>query len=165
MIRKEKNDGKKYVLGLFIIILMISSALALFSDGDGQDNNYPYNGYNFYLNQEGYVVEVEGIAYYFDFLPGDVENMDFEVYPFSTDKIYIDANNESKDVVVKLETLFVSRGILPVIEKRECNEGLVVIKLIDGENNKVYIENACIVLEGNIYKTSDRFAYWYLGII
>ena len=166
MLRKEKKDRKKYIIGLFIVGLMASSALALFSGGGNHaGNDYSYNGQDFYLHQRGYVTEVDDNTYYFDFLPKDVEDMEFDAYPFSIDKVYIDADNESLDVIIKLETLFVSKGILPIIEEKECDEGLVVIKVIEGEDNKVYIDNACIVLEGNIYKTSDRFAYWYLGII
>ena len=165
MLRKEKKNKSKYILGLFIVVLMASSALALFGGGgnSGGNGGLSYNDYDFYLQSGKYLSTIDGVAYSFDFLPGDVEDMSFEVYPFSTDRVYIDS--ESLDVVPKLELAFANKGFLPISEARECDSGNVVIKVIDGEDNKIYIDNACIVLEGNPFKTSDRLIYWLLGVI
>ena len=141
---------------------MASSALALFNGGNG---DFSYNGYDFSFNGGSYIGDIDGNLLTFDYLPGDVEDIPLEAYPIVVDKVYIVDETNSSDVVGKLESVFVSQGVLPVNEERDCAAGDMVIKVVEGGESKIYIDNACIVLEGNPYKTSDRFAYWYLGVI
>ncbi len=163
MIRTKSSNKTKYFLGAFIIILMLGSGLAIFSSSNDE---LTYKGHRFSLQQGKYVTEIDGTPYFFDFLPTDVEDIPFESYAFNTNKVYISADNSSLVVVPKLEGVFVSNGVLPILQERNCSGGVVVLKLIDSDTeSKIYIDQSCIILEGNPYKTSDRFAYSYLGIL
>ncbi len=192
--QQSKIFNKKNVIGGMIILIMVSSVLAVFQ---GNSITTRYNNLKIKqdLNTNKYLVKVAGKEYTFDFHPNTVEviPLDQEIIPIlkQSKMQYITFNPDSALISeieytrFNLEALFpqtfsisLSTGVVnqtaaytafPLITCMNATDVVKVIELKQGNETKIYKENNCIIWEAQdnfgLREIKERIIYGMLGVI
>ena len=178
---KEKKDRKGIILTLFIAFIMITSVLGFVFSGDNNQSSVEYNGYTFTRTDNGWVSYIWDQYFYFTYSPADLKSVPFDVFPINSEKVYIAYNPDELDVVLqnsidKLRYLFSLNGIIaypacsieqdcPNIPVVSCDSEFPVISFRKSDQDRIFTDRTCIVLEGYFVKNTDRLSYWLLGVM
>ena len=181
------NKKSKLILVIFIIFIMITSAIGFFSfSNQNQDttNTIDYNGFKFTLTQDGrWSFNKNNVDFIFDNSPNDLVDINLPEFQITQNKVYLLYNasnlNPSNDYnIAKLSYTLQNLGIRPVIACineencpsqypiKSCNEESFYFKL--DNDTKVYNNDKCLVIQGdkvNINKIVDKVDLKLLGII
>ncbi|MFH1839900.1 MAG: hypothetical protein ABH849_02010 [Nanoarchaeota archaeon] len=182
--KKKDNNKKKVFLGIFIVVIMVSSILGYTFKEDEEDSGIVFNGVQFYQNQDKWVAYVGNGYFAFDYLPNEVEEIQYETFQINSNKVYLGYIPTEKNVnfdygLSKVYSTLNSLGIKSVLACSEeencpdiplvdCSNEFQVVSFIESEDNKIYKEDNCIILEctsDEISKCADTFNYVLLGVI
>ena len=185
---KRNSKRKQVILGIFIAVIMVSSILG-FSINSGDEESTAtketYNGYDFFKNQQDlWVVYIDNGYYGFDYLPEEIQDIDFESFNLVGGKVYLSQVPEQRTVnfnyaMNKIYSTLANKGFTAVVACSEeagcpdiplvdCNNEFPVISLIESEDNKIYKQDNCLILEcdsDSISKCADRLNYDLLGVM
>jgi len=187
VVKKEKgffSDKRKVGLifvGLFLIVLMVGSMLMSSREDDGKE--YEYNGY-YFIQLEGYwkMVAEDDISLFFLNDPKSLENITVEQVNLMVDKVYLGfkpgeegfgsqgiqrlGSILSSAVPSVLPACFAEEGCpdLPIVS---CGGEDKVIWLKHGEEDKIYNQDNCVILQfkDKEMKIIDLFIYKLLGVM
>ncbi len=178
---KEKKDRKGIILTLFIAFIMITSVLGFVFSGDDSQSSVEYNGYTFTRTDNGWATYIRDQYFYFTYSPIDLESLPFDVFPINSEKAYIAYNPSEMDAVLqnsidKLRYIFSLNAILaypacsietgcPNIPVVNCDSEFPVISFKKSEQERIFVDGNCIILEGLFVKNTDRVSYWLLGVM
>ncbi|MCD4666615.1 hypothetical protein K8R47_02285 [archaeon] len=177
--------NKKVLITIFIVFIMITSVIGFIStqqDSQPNSNVFDYNGHDFYLVQGKYVTLINDDQYFFDYTPQNLENIEVPFFNLASKYYFIynpvDLDDNMNYNMQKLNQLLSINNVQIVLacDKEEncdanspikdCSSDAFYFKYED--NNDLYLENKCVVLEGNgedISKFVDRINMNFLGII
>ena len=86
VVKKQSNSSKWLVLiGFGLIFLMVFSGVFLGGDSAQEEE---YNGYSFFLSQQGWVTTLQGQQVGFQYLPSEVEFISVESFSLSSE-VYV----------------------------------------------------------------------------
>ncbi len=176
-------NNKKFLtsmIGLFIIFIMIASALNLWK---GEENtNEKYNGFYFVKLDNGWVTYVSNDAIQFSYSPKELEDIYVPMFNLNN-KIYVmyDPKNmkENDYLIERLLGMLRYKGFSAFLacDKEEgcgnvpilnCTAPNTLFYFKEENTTKVYNDNNCITISGtredNI-KQVDRLGYIILGIM
>ena len=176
---------RQLILAIFIIIIMISSAIGFVYTNDSNDTNtVNYNGFKFKLTENyNYIVDINGKQFIFDNLPNQLEDMELPEFSTLNTKYYLIINYSEKNgnidySINKLRytlNLVNKKGILACANTEECNADLPVkdctedsFYLKKSSINKVYLMDKCVIIEGNdleLVRLTDKINMKLAGII
>lgn len=170
-----KKEKKNLIMGLFIILIMISSTLGFIYSGEDVKK---YNGYKFQKTDQGWATFIKKSNSYqtFVYLPNEVE--DLEDVELNSDFFYI-VNNNDIYYGNKLRNFLTSAGIVSqfasfyentTLSKVNCSESFPIIVLEKSSSDGSYdvdIKNQenCVYINGNLNKGIDFLAYIIFGVI
>ena len=163
-------------VAIFILLIMIFSAIGfVYTNPDTNQNSLDYKGFKFVLNQNNqYQIDMNGNSFIFDYNPNDLSNIDIPEFNLEGDKYYIlvnysDVDNNLEYSLGKLGYTLNLLGVRPVLacdNEQNCQENLPVkdcnsnsFYFKKSNLNKVYLDNKCIVIEGDttgISKSVDK---------
>ena len=168
---------RKLFLPLFVVAIMISSTIG-FMGGESYDSEH-YGDYTFTKVNTGWVTYIEGKQYLFDYLPGDLEDMDYDLGHIDLTNLYIaytpsELNDDMNYAISKLRNFLAYRGEfsqiaclgeencpdIPVVSCESDN----VIGFINGEE-KIYKVDKCTYVSGDFIKSVNRICYDILGVM
>ena len=190
----KKSDDKKYMkilMSIFIAFIMITSILG-FMVNRSTSQSYSYDGYKFTLTDKGLSLVINKKEVFFDFLPQEVEVIDFDTR--ITDRIkpakmfYLTYNLTSENSEAMGETVYDMKTTLqdfdifvqlaftnqtdfnvPVITCADATSFVPVVHLKEANETRAYIESNCIVLESSsdsdFLRLKDRLIYGFFGIL
>ena len=177
--KKEKKEKKKQQIlsGILIFVLVFSIAgYATFSGTSKEkDNQRTYNGLSFNLENGFWKTTINEKELVFFNLPYDLENISIKM-----DKIFSDYNEKPlyfvgnypstipynlDGIPIRMQNACVDNhscldNSLPI---KNCSEDNILI-FIESNESKIYQEENCIYLEGDLMEVSDKFIYNLLGI-
>ena len=163
--KKRDNKKKQIVLGLFIVVIMVSSILGYALRGEEpQEQETVYQGFDYSLEE--------------------VQNIEIGDFELITNKVYLayvpEQNNANlQRAMNKVGAVLSAQGFrvvlacteeedCPNIPLVDCSNEFQVVSFVESEYNKIYKEGNCIILEctsEEISKCADRFDYALLGEI
>src|SRR3989344_3709677 len=171
---------------LFIVVIMISSVIGFVYTNPNSDqniNSFNYNNFKFDLTSNGkYQVNVNDKNFIFDYLPGDLKDIELLNFNLKDDKYYLITNYSEKDQNMDYNlnklgytlNLLGIKTVLACYNEEECNLDLPIkdcnndaFYLKKSNINKVYLENKCIIIEGNpvsMSKMIDKVNLKLVGI-
>lgn len=185
----KKSDKKRKVLvgllALMIILVMVSSVLVYWSEEqDDGENSIEYNGLFFQRVQGGWITRINNQQILFEYQPIEVANISSVFFNLNElgKEVYILVNPAEKSFndydVSKVKALLnyfgksgffsctndENCGDLPVIK---CDENLDIIYLKNGDEDKIYKDGNCLVLQSEEHsrKTISFFMYKLFGVI
>ncbi len=168
---------RNLVLPLFVVTIMISSTLG-FMSGDSYDSEQ-YGDYTFTKVNSGWVTYIEGKQYLFEYLPSDLEDMDYNLDSVDLTDLYIaynpaELNDDMNYAISKLRNFLAYRGEfsqIACLDEENCPdipvvscEGDNVIGFINGEE-KIYKDDKCTYVSGEFIKSVNRICYDILGVM
>ncbi|MFC1769026.1 hypothetical protein ACFLZX_04650 [Nanoarchaeota archaeon] len=188
--RKQHSDNKtSAVIVIFLAGIMIFSVVGFIYVGDSQQSQ-TIGGLKYILTNQGWMVNVEGHQYYFDFLPTEIS---FGLDPLvssamnSSEMVYITYDPESEDKerlsqiqyeikeALNSKEIFVKNAFtkdndygMTVITCDDATSSVPVIELRTSGNFSISYENGCIdaVSEpSDFLMLRDILVYSALGII
>ncbi len=182
-LKKEKRI--QFILAGVLVLILFGSVFGIVMNsfgGSSQDDELIYNGYSFKIESGFYTVEIGGAKFYFSENPKDVDLIEKEVNlnrflsSYSGKNVYISSNDYLlSSEIIRNFNLYVLRiqgackeGEVCVDENlpiKTCEDQLIVIK--EAEENKIYEEENCVYIEGDIgdlLKLTDEFLLRQIGI-
>jgi hypothetical protein len=182
---RHKKSHKKLIWAGIIVLILVSSALGyMWQGGGGESGGNVYGGYEFVKTESGWASYINGQYVGFDYLPDELEEIEFDVFPIIKSKAYLafDASEKDSNVdysIRKLAGVLTLVGIKPVLSCYEeencpdiplvdCDNEFPVIKFKKGDEVKVTKEGSCLIIEGDtigMSKAVDRLSYSLLGIM
>lgn len=172
---KERAEKKKVrILSFFLLLLMIGSVAGYAFVMDYRNDNPPSSNGNSGSTADGrWTAQVGGQNLIFSNSPASVSEVDVKMYntlaSYTSQPLYI--SSENKAVTYEISStlgLYASRvqescygNCTKDLPEKNCTENLIVWK--DSGENKVYQEDSCIFIEGDI-RAADAFLYKILGI-
>lgn len=178
---KEKKDRKGIILTLFIAFIMITSVLGFVFSGDNNQDSIDYNGYTFTRTDNGWASYIRDQYIYFTYSPNELQDVPFDVFPINSGKVYVAYNPNEMDIVLqnsidKLRYTFSLNNIVaypacsiedgcPDIPIVSCDSEFPVISFRKSNQDRIFTDENCIVLEGYFVKNTDRLSYWLLGVM
>lgn len=183
-----KKDSKKtsWILASVIALLMITSVFGIIVGRNDNTNSRKYNGFEFFESENGWLVEVDGKTYAFDFLPSEVENISFEAFQINSSKVYLvydsrEYNANLEYSLIKIRTFLKGFGIITIFacsEEDKCPDNTWPLVSCDNDYNVIkfsidneiitFINDKCIALQGDqeaLVKEADKLMYYWLGVI
>lgn len=154
-------------MAIFIVSIMIFSVIGFVytSPDNNNQNSLDYKGFKFVLNQNNkYQIDINGNTFIFDYNPNDLSNIDVPEFNLEGDKYYLIVNYSDVDSNLeyslgKLGYTLNLLGLRPVLacdNEQNCQENLPVkncnsnsFYFKKSNLNKVYIDDKCIVIEGD----------------
>jgi hypothetical protein len=166
--QEEAKKRNIMVISIFILVIMVFGTVGFaFSSYSGEERDS-------IGVDEDRVIEVGGEKFYLGNSVGDVENISVEVYlstwDYSGGKLYIDSENQA----VFQEIQFTLGRIADRVQgacygecernlpEKNCTSNLIIWK--DSPENKVYQEENCVFIEGDL-RAVDAFIYKVFGKI
>ena len=190
--KKNKLFSKKNIVSIFIIFIMVSSAIG-YMFGKDSGTSQKYNGYKFLQKGRSWALRIEGNELLFDFLPGDLENIaiDEGVKGILSEKVQIDTtsdgDDELKEAIAKAQydmteilglasETYVRIGLseeneigLPMIDCESATASVPVVYFLKANETSVKIEGNCVVAKAKndleMLAIKDLMIYEILGII
>ena len=84
-------------MGVFIAVIMVSSILGYTFKGDDADSGTSFNGVQFYVNQDKWVAYIDNAYFSFDYLPNEIDEIQYETFQIISDKVYLGYIPTEKD--------------------------------------------------------------------
>src|SRR3989344_5836293 len=157
---------RKLILAIFIIVIMISSAIGFVYTNDSNDaNTINYNGFKFKLTENyNYIVDIQGKQFIFDNLHSQVEDMELPDFSILNSKYYLIINYSERNgnidySINKLRytlNLLNKKGVLACANEQECNTDLPVKDCTEdsfyvkkSNINKISLQDKCVIIEGS----------------
>lgn len=181
--KKKKNQ---IILGVILIGVMVLSTLGYsISDNFGSSKKMEFNGFKFQKNNNYWNLDLSGQQFVFRNLPQNVS--DVSVFGFYDLNSYADktlyfvnlgkSNEAGQEILTNLGRYILRwqeacldlssselecSADLPV---KSCDENLIIFE--NGANNitKVYKDDNCVHISGDLISGSDAFLYKLLGIL
>ena len=184
-IGKKKKMNQLLIGGILILLMVVSTAgyslLSRDSNSNSSGGSEKYGNYTFFRDQGMWGVLLNGESYYFQYLPGEVENIsvsgDFSVLQYSGKVLYLVNNNPaSQDILIDFNKYFLRaqgaclnnslngsfcEGDLPV---KTCNDNVIIFENPDNET-RVWQDKNCVYISGDFLMGADAFLYNALGIV
>ncbi|MBI2665253.1 hypothetical protein HYX12_01365 [Candidatus Woesearchaeota archaeon] len=182
---------KKQVIGWFIILTMVLSAVGYVADSLVRDNSVStgeidYNGYKFYPQGNGWKVNLRGTNYQFQYLPSELENISLSADIsswWSEEKIYL-AYDPDDPLDVQAQLQFINQVLFnsqltsqlactqekgcPDIPIIDCQQKTGLI-LVSGKENDIVSEERCVKITVidtlELTKYTERLIYTFLGVM
>src|SRR3989338_3244878 len=189
---KEKKEGKKWGLILFIVLIMIGTSFSfIFFGFSPQSEVAKYNGIKFSKNpsQNIWIAKINGNDAAFSFLPNEVENIPIKGAERLKGRLEIDVtydlNSTYREVIALSQhqmgltlnayNIYVRKGFtannsfsLPVITCGNSTAKVPVIYFRHGNSTGIH-ENGCIIAEASsnadFIRLKDRILYGILGVL
>ncbi|MEK6861587.1 MAG: hypothetical protein AABY07_06470 [Nanoarchaeota archaeon] len=179
----KQKDKKKLLMTSFIIFIMFGSVLGyalIYVDNNDKTQTINYNNYDFVKNGDFWITYINDQPFLFEYLPKEVENIDFNAFAINKDKVYIAYNPlDLKQINAisfnKISAVLTAFSIQPIkaciINKCEnlplvnCDDKYPVIYFKNSSETKIYTNKNCIILEGNPNMAVDRLNFAFLGVI
>lgn len=149
-----------------------------------EPNVYEYNNNKFYKTESGWILQKDNKQYLFNYKIKDLENITIPYFNLKRDKLYILFDPTEKDttmdyVIFKLISTLRNQNSMtilacvkeencPDIPIKNCNDPDAMIYFKKGTDSNVYVDNNCLVLEGDdisLNKEVDRLNLHLLDII
>lgn len=177
-LRREKRN--KIIVGSMIIFLLLFSTVgyALFSGGSGVGHGGAVDSGNDLTegpiwNGDQWVHVVNGRNFGITNSQEEIEDIevaiDKDISYYSGKKVYFDVKDE--DILREVASAInqyssgIQRACLGECEEdlpeKSCNDDIIVWR--ESEENRVYEQNNCVFIEGDL-KAADAFLYELLGI-
>ncbi len=190
-IEKKKKINQLLIGGILILLMVVSTAgYSLISrdnsnDSGGSGSSEKYGDYTFFRDQGMWGVMLDGESYYFQYLPGEVENVsvsgNFSIAQYSGKVLYLVNNNPaSQDILIDFNKYFLRaqgaclnsnlndsfdssscEGDLPI---KTCSDNLIIFENSDNET-RVWQDKNCVYISGDFLKGADAFLYRTLRIV
>jgi hypothetical protein len=170
----KKRKRNQIIIGIVLIgLMLISTAAYSFLDNrDDSEKPVEYNGYKFYRTGEYWLLNIGQQDFYFQYLPQETENIsisgNWNLEDFYERPLYIVNDNPASQEVLANLARFASRyqeACLDECEKnlpvKDCSDNLIIF--IEGEN-KIWKEQNCTFISGDLIRGSDRFLYGLVGV-
>ncbi|MBI2522934.1 hypothetical protein HYW19_00940 [Candidatus Woesearchaeota archaeon] len=193
MLRRERSNIGKKIIGYFIGIIMIFSAFGVifFGFGAGSSGIVKYKGLKFIDKGNFWSVKVNGREVLFTYLPDETDSIGVESLAIEKLKrvVQIDTTSEFNDTLAEPIALaqfqmgttlfnfniFVRNGFtsdylnFPTITCEDATQFVPVIYFKESNATNLHIENNCIMAEAanaaDVIRLKDRLVYGILGII
>ena len=193
MLRRERSNIGKKIIGYFIGIIMIFSAFGVvfFGFGAGSSGSVKYNGLKFTDKGNFWSVNVNGREALFTYLPDEATPVNAESSAVERLKniVQIDTTSDFNDTLAEPIALaqfqmgttlfnfniFVRNGFtaeqqkFPVITCRDSTQFVPVIYFKSSNETKAYLDGNCIIAEASnaadFIRLKDKLVYGILGII
>lgn len=178
---EKKRKRNQVILGVSLAFLMLLSTagFSIMSRDDitGQKNSLTDSGFEFTREGNYWILSLEGRQFFFQNLPSTVKDVPIEgtysITEYSGSTVYFVNSNDGTNEILQniypsilryqeacLEGTECSSPDLPV---KTCSEKMI-ISSPEGET-RVYKEDNCVYLMGDVLKSADAFLYKILGII
>ena len=173
---RKKNST---ILGVVMIALMVGSSLgySLMSADGSSDNSVSEMGFDFVLDGGMWKLDIAGEVFGFQYLPSEVSSVDVDLSVqlggYSGQPLYfVNPGEGVNEILINLDRYILRyqeaclgnetdcEGDLPV---KDCSSNLVIFE--EGNDTRVYEENNCVFISGDVVLGSDAFLYEVLGII
>lgn len=177
--KKNKRNQRIIVLVMIFLIGFSSLGYAIMSreDNSSDINSVQYGGLEFVNSNDFWTTNINGKVFYFKNLPEDIKNISIEgnysIQEYSGNVLYfVNLNAKSSTVVYALQDS-VLRMQEACIEGTSCtNKDLPIKNCLDNNiiifkesiTNKVFRQEKCVFIEGDLFSGSDRFVYRLLNI-
>ena len=183
----DKARRNTIIIGVFIVVLMIGSVLALYaSPYSDRTSKARYNGFDFILTEQGWTVWLANQPVPFTYLPFDLENLTLPGnINRDAEKVYIVAENKddlNSDYALRRikSVLYIftkMRFVDACITEKNCPEEMPVIKCDEissqaivfaaGNETRSYKDYQCLVFQFRTFNqdqnasnsTADRDVY------
>ncbi len=172
----EKKQRKNLFFPIFIAIILVSSILGFIWKDQGSADIKEYKGYKFTKINNKWITEINGKQIFFDYYPEELENIIVPPLKRDVGKIYVAFDPEQRDINIdyilqKTIDSLSNAGIKPVfacikdspecpdIPIIKCENNDLVIQILKTEEAKIFKQNNCIILEGDIVylnKATDK---------
>lgn len=192
---RRKRINKKVLMSIFIVAIMVLSVFGFMMSyqTNQQDKLEDYNGFKFSRTQKGIKTNIEGKAFYFNYYPGDLENItipeeakllfsDAKVFFFTYDpesefaSTIAEKQFDMEQKLTKIGSRFITKGFtnstgyaLPQITCANATPAMPVYQIEQCNETKIIIEDNCVKLtaanefELNAYHT--KLLYIFLGVM
>ncbi len=193
MLRHERSNIGKKIIGYFIGIIMVFSAFGVifFGFGAGSGGSVKYNGLKFIDKGNFWSVNVNGREALFTYLPDEVSFINDSSGAIGKLKnvVQIDSTSEFNDTLAEPIALaqfqmgttlsnfniFVRNGFtsdyqnFPTIKCEDATSFVPVIYFKESNATNIHMENNCIIAEAanaaDAIRLKDRMVYGIFGII
>lgn len=189
MRNKEQKKWGVIIITIFIALSMVLSIFAIVLDN--QSNQQKYNGYKFFITNEGYKFKVNEKLYTFQYHPLQLESINltddskellsnsmaigilFDPNSSIDDLTYIDyARFDFQEKSGKQIYFAITREsenyILPVLSCENSTKELPFILFNISSDVSIVRKNSCIIINSklrDIIATEERISYYMLGIM
>ncbi|MBI1935235.1 hypothetical protein HYS31_02240 [Candidatus Woesearchaeota archaeon] len=190
---KEKRDKKKWVLMLFIVVIMIGTSFSAFIfSGAPASEVEKFNGIKFTGSNNIWTARINGKDAAFSYLPKETENI-----PVADDfpgllqgKAEIDLTSDFSSnfsgtialaqhqmgLTLSAYGIYSRKGFtsntsfnFPVITCKESTKIVPVVYFRQSNTTQLYVENGCIIAEASsnsdFIRVKDRLLYGLLGVL
>lgn len=146
------KSKKSLYIGLFIVFLMVTSTLGFIIGDDTQERREG----DFVFVNGWWILNKGEFEYKFSYLPEDVG--EYGNLIFSND-VYLYVENTSLPQLNRLSYFFATNSVkYSILEEKECDLNKLVLVIRKGLD-KIYKEDKCLILEGDIDKSIDKIGY------
>jgi hypothetical protein len=196
--RKNKTNKrflpKNFWFGAFVILILITSVFGIINMNEGQNRRIKYNDYTFTLGSNNiFTTKINGINTEFYYFPKDLDNIEVstKINNLLKNAEFIDLTSDIEDdykaeiaitqllfkeTIEKHKKASIDIGFLyPTINQNKvytCNDATEfspVIVYYTGEQNSIYEQDNCIIIEAEnsnyYYILTTRLLYSYFGIM
>jgi len=193
MLRRERSNIGKKVIGYFIGIIMVFSAFGVifFGFGAGSEGTVKYNGLKFIDKGNFWSVNVNGREALFTYLPDEAAsvNVGSSAVERLKNVVQIDATSQFNDTLAEPIALaqfqmgvtlnnfgvYLRNGFIdnasnfPIIKCEDSTNFVPVIYFRSANETKIYSDGLCVIAEAanaaDAIRLKDRLVYGVLGII
>jgi len=185
IISKHKEEKKRrrnqFLVGSFLIFIMIISLLGYSFRDDEENQKIKYNGIEFIKESNLWNAEINGLKFYFTYNPNEVKELNEtlkKLNNYYNKPLYFYSNNSEAETEI-YRNLFYSNQIVQRVQNaclegeeckedlpiKNCNDNIIIIK--DSDKNEVIQEQNCIFIKGkteDMMKLVDSFLYNIIGV-
>jgi len=193
MLRRERSDIGKKMIGYFIGFIMIFSAFGVifFGFGAGSGGTVKYNGLKFTDKGNFWSVKVNGREALFTYLPDELASLNADNATIEKLKnvVQIDSTSKFNDTLAEPIALaqfqmgttlnnfgvYLRSGFIgntsgfPVIKCEDSTNFVPVIYFRSANETKIYSDGLCVIAEAangaDAIRAKDRLVYGILGIM
>ena len=191
---EKKGISKQAIWTIILGGTMVFSIFGImFSGYDSGKQEYTYNDRTFQRTNTGWSTGIDDKMIEFNYLPQEVESINISTEPANILKeskvIYITFNPNNKSVqqfeLARLQLglvlsdnfqIYAMPGITepsslyqqPIADCNNATQALPVVKFIDSNETKAYVENDCVIIEAEkttVLAVKDKILYQMLGIM
>jgi hypothetical protein len=194
--RKEKKEGifsKRNLMAMFIVFIMIFSALVVFVSRSGnEEGGITYKNSQFTSKGGYWETTINEKTLQFEYTPYDVEeiNLTNDTVNRLLNTLEIDAtadfngtykkgtalaqyrlgqNLKIKDIYIRPGSINKTQYNIPIITCRDSTQKIPVIYFKESNETKVYLDGNCIIAEAdsdiNFVKIANKMIYSILGVV
>jgi hypothetical protein len=174
--RKRRNNGAMIAI-VFVGLLVLSTlGYSLMSNEERSDSSkVSENGYDFYREGDLWRTTIDGVTLRFSYLPSELENISVEgsydlgsyynqpLYLVGPSGAYLEVLNVIGGYLLRYQEAcaegFKCEGDFPI---KSCDNNIIVFS--NDEETKVYNNQSCVYIQGDLTKGADAFLYKLLRI-